>query len=203
MVVKMKLQIRGQLLGQIKACLRVGHIDERLVLVGNNFPLYGSQINNSKKLLDYCSYNWEKVYVVPGTLELIGSGLKPASINIDNLQEFLTGSPNRNVQILNNSEVHDGNDMLVGSTFWCGSGVPAIPLALGRAATIKQLDDWAKQDAFFIGSMIKQAATQGKNLTIATYFSYNNLSHAAMQQLINGAGDTLNTSINGRWVCGI
>jgi hypothetical protein len=197
----MKLQFRSNLLAQIKQCLKTTDINEHLVLLGNNFMLYGSHVQTSKKLLDYCSYNWEKVYVVPGTIELLGDGLQPISRNSDILSEFIAKSPGKNIQFLNNSEVHDGNHMLVGSTFWCGSGVPPIhSIALGRAATIKQLDDWAKDDAYYIGSMIKQASCQSKHLTIATYFSHNDLSAAAKQQLMNGAGNT--DAINGRWICG-
>jgi len=198
----MKLKFRGQLLGQIKQCLKSENINERLVLLGDNFPMYGSHLQNSKKLLEYCSFNWEKVYVVPGTLELIGDGLKPISYNLDQLQDFLVVAPNKNVQLLNNSEVHDGDDMLVGSTFWCGAGVPGF---MGRAATLKQLDNWAKEDAYFIGSMIKQATVQKKNLTIATYFLNDGLSDAAKQQLLNGLGGIGlpdNVDIKGRWFCG-
>lgn len=199
----MKLTFRGQLFGQIKACLRSENINEHLVLLGDNFPMYGSRVSTAKKLLDYCSFNWEKIYVVPGTLELIGDGLKPITYNIDQLQDFVAAAPNKNIQLLNNSEVHDGDDMLVGSTFWCGAGVPGF---MGRTATLQQLDNWARDDAYFIGSMIKHATVQKKNLTIATYFLNDGLSEAAKQQLLNGlSGVAFSGDINikGRWFCGL
>jgi len=164
------MQFRGRLFGSIKECLKPTAKD--LVLVGDNFPLYGSHIDRSRALLQHVSNNWERVFVVPGTVEITGNGLRSWSRNMDEFQDFLKEGNKRNIYMLNNTEFHDGNSLLVGSTFWCGS-CPTMDIIKGQPfITIKTLDDWAKEDAEFIGKSIRMAILQKKEIKIATYHKY-------------------------------
>ncbi len=196
------MQFRGGLLGRIKGCLRP--MAEDLVLVGDNFMLYGSlQINQSKELLNYVSNNWKRVFVVPGPVEIMGNGLNPVYKNMDEFQDFISQAPQRNIYMLNNSEFHDGDKMLVGSTFWCGSFTGTKIINKHCKVTIKMLDDWAKEDAEFIGRAIKTAANQNKQLTIATYFSAHALSPAVCAIMYSHLKDITTTDGLGKWVTGL
>lgn len=194
------MQFRGKLFGTIKECLKPTAKD--LVLVGDNFPLYGSHIERSRALLQYVSNNWKRVFVVPGMVEIMGNGIRPWSRNIDEFQEFLKKSPQGNIHVLNNTEFHDGNNLIVGSTFWCGSAPGMDTIRTQPFTTIKTLDTWAKEDAEFIGQAIKTATIQRKSLTIATYFSIKDLSPASRQVMYSQLHEIWNRPISGKWITG-
>jgi hypothetical protein len=185
------MQFHGKLLGTIRKCLKP--IASDLILVGDNFPLNGGK---SDELLKYVSTNWNRVFVVPGLTEIIGVEPSSFTTNIDELQKFLLTSPRSNVYMLNNSEFHDGNHMIVGSTFWCGSNSK-----ISEPQT-RILANWAKDDAEFIGTSIKMAVTHNKILTVATYFPNNNLS-PAVQHIMRKHLEGLDIKQNiGKWVSG-
>ncbi len=194
------MQFRGRLYGTIKECLKPTAKD--LVLVGDNFPLYGSHIERSRALLQHVSNNWERVFVVPGIVETLGNGLSSWTRNLDEFQEFLKEGPQRNIYMLNNSEIHDGDNLLIGSTFWCGSA-PGMDIIKNQPfITIKTLDKWAKEDAEFIGRAIRMAALQKKKLTVATYFSNNELSPAVRNIFYSHFKDIRDIDTLGKWVSG-
>ncbi len=194
------MQFRGRLYGTIKECLKPTAKD--LVLVGDNFPLYGSHIERSRTLLQHVSNNWERVFVVPGIVETLGNGLRSWSRNLDEFQDFLKEGPQGNIYMLNNSEIHDGDNLLIGSTFWCGSALNMDMIKSQPFITIKTLDAWAKEDAEFIGRSIRMAALHKKNLTVATYFSHNDLSPASSQVIYKELDDIHSHRLVGRWVNG-
>jgi len=194
------MQFRGRLFGSIKECLKPTAKD--LVLVGDNFPIYGSHIERSRALLQYVSNNWERVFVVPGTVEIIGNGLRSWTRNIDEFQDFLKEGNQRNIYMLNNSEFHDGNNLLVGSTFWCGSNPNMDIIKSQPFITIKTLDAWAKEDAEFIGKSIKMAALHNKTLTVATYFSNYDLSPESRQVIYKELEGMYSHTFIGRWING-
>ncbi len=195
------MQFRGRLLGSIKECLKPTAKD--LVLVGDNFPLYGSHIDRSRTLLQHVSNNWERVFVVPGMVEIIGNGLRSWTQNIDEFQDFLKEGQQRNIYMLNNNEFHDGNNLLIGSTFWCGSAQNINIIKNQQFVTIQTLDSWAKEDAEFIGRSIRMAALQNKNLTIATYLSYNGLSPTIANIIYSHVKDIYPLDYGfGKWVTG-
>ena len=195
------MQFRGRLFGSIKECLKPAADD--LVLIGDNFPLYGSHIDRSRTLLQHVSNNWKRVFVVPGTVEIFGNGLSSCARNIDEFQDFLKEGNQRNIYMLNNSEFHDGDNLLVGSTFWCGSAPTMDIIKSQPFITIKTLDTWAKEDAEFIGSAIKMAALQKKTLTIATYFSHDELSPAVRNIMYSHLKDIKNVDKLGKWITGL
>ena len=194
------MQFRGKLFGTIKECLKPTASD--LVLVGDNFPLYGSHIERSRALLQHVSNNWKRVFVVPGMVEIMGNGLRPWSRNMDEFQEFLKDSPQRNIHMLNNTEFHDGNSLLVGSTFWCGSAPSMNIIKTQPFTTIKTLDTWAKEDADFIGRAVKMASIQNKSLTVATYFSSKDLSPASREVMYSQLHGVMNRPLMGKWITG-
>ncbi len=196
------MQFRGRLFGSIKECLKPTAKD--LVLVGDNFPLYASHINRSRSLLQYVSNNWERVFIVPGVVELFGNGLRSWTRNIDEFQDFLKESPQRNIYMLNNTEIHDGDNLLVGSTFWCGSS-PMMDIVKSQPfITINTLDKWAKEDAEFIGRTIRMAALQKKKLTLATYFTPSKLSPATCNIMYSQLRDIDEYIVGGtgKWITG-
>lgn len=193
-------QFRGKLFGEIKACLKPTAASKNLLLVGDNFPLYDSHISKSKNLLKYVSSNWERVYVVPGIVEVFGSGSPDLwTRNMDKFQEFI--EPCKNVYMLNNSEIHDGDSLIVGSTFWCGMGVRPDFITNSNPKLIHMLDNWAKTDADFIGRQIKMATLQKKQIMIATYFSHQTCSPAVQQIMYSHLKDI--PDVSGKWITGI
>ncbi len=173
----MRYQVCSKLFGSINK-LPSAKVDKKLILLGDCFPLYSGNYYYSKQLRDYCSNKWSKVYVVPGIVEICGNGMHSWINNFDKFQNFINESPNRNITILNNSEHHDGDDLLIGSIFWCGGGPSTFIneavsniIKCNPKLTIKDVDNWAIDDAEFIGTSIKNATLQKKNLTICTYFS--------------------------------
>lgn len=195
------MQFRGRLYGSIKECLKPTAKD--LVLVGDNFPLYGSHIERSRLLLQHVSNNWKRVFVVPGAVETFGNGLRSWSRNLDEFQDFLKEGPQRNIYMLNNSEIHDGDNLLIGSTFWCGSALNMDIIKSQPFINIKTLDAWAKEDAEFIGRAIRMAALQKKNLTVATYFSNNELSPSVRNIMYSHFKDLKNVDDLGKWITGV
>ncbi len=194
------MQFRGRLYGTIKECLKPTAKD--LVLVGDNFPLYGSHIERSRLLLQHVSNNWERVFVVPGIVETIGCGLRSWTRNIDEFQDFLKEGQQRNIYMLNNSEIHDGDNLLIGSTFWCGSA-PGMDIIKSQPfITIETLDTWAKEDAEFICRAIRMAVLQKKKLTVTTYFSHNELSPAVCNIMYGQLKDIRAVDGLGKWITG-
>ncbi len=194
------MQFRGRLYGTIKECLKPTAKD--LVLVGDNFPLYGSHIERSRALLQHVSNNWERVFVVPGIVETIGCGLRSWTRNIDEFQDFLKEGQQRNIYMLNNSEIHDGDNLLIGSTFWCGSA-PGMDIIKSQPfITIETLDTWAKEDAEFICRAIRMAVLQKKKLTVTTYFSHNELSPAVCNIMYGQLKDIRAVDGLGKWITG-
>jgi hypothetical protein len=164
----MTFQAFSKLYGSIQTCLKPATAASKLLLLGDCFPLNDVQTSKSKQLRDYCSSNWEKVYVLPGIVEICNNGQYSWMDNMNKFEQFIKDSPKQNVVIMNNSEFHDGDDILIGSTFWCGMGARALYHPI---LSIKRVQEWADEDAEFIAAAIKNAAIQNKRTTICTYFS--------------------------------
>ncbi len=201
----------------ISSCLRPKMINESLVLLGNNFELYGAGLSRSKNLLEHVSKTWPKVYIVPGETEICGNGLRSWIRNIDEFTDFLQSAPKNNVILLNNSEIHDGDNILIGSTFWAGA--PHNDQVIRRHPQLvrKYLDSWSQEDAAFIGNAIRMASCQNKKLAIATYYGYKTIKEEVADSLfdsITGIKGTRNSrescqnmlktieSVKGGWVSG-
>jgi hypothetical protein len=202
----------------IKSCLRPIRTNESLLLLGDCFELYGSNIDKSRYLLKHVSETWNKVYVVPGQTEICGNGLRSWIRNMDDFTEFLQTAPKNNVVLLNNSEIHDGDNLLVGSTFWAGAPPNYEIIRKHPQLVEKYLDSWSQEDAAFIGNAIKMATCQKKTLRIATYFGYKTIKYSVADPFfdsITGIKDTRYTEqscsnvmktlqeLRGGWVHGL
>lgn len=200
---RMNYQFRSRLFGKILPCLQPKMLEERLVLLGDCFPLYGNNYEESIKLRNFVSTTWPKVYVVPGLVELCGNGLRSPVRNIDQLHEFMEQVPKKNITILNNNEIHDGDSMLVGSTFWSAAGSASEIIKQQPQLAMKNIQQWATDDADFIGSMIKNATIMKKDLTVATYFPINNLNLDGMLIFAKHLDHLPLDKLNGRWISGL
>ncbi len=199
----MNYQFRSRLFGKIQPCLQPKMSHEHLVLLGDCFPLYGSNYEESIKLRNFVSTTWPKVYVVPGLVELCGNGLRSHVRNIDQLHEVMDQAPKSNITVLNNTEIHDGDSMLVGSTFWSAAGPASEIIKQQPQLATKNIDQWITDDADFIGSMIKNATIMKKDLTVATYFPINNLNLDGMLIFAKHLDHLPLDKLNGRWISGL
>ena len=89
--------------------------EANLIVTGNI-----SHINiNLVKFLDYTSFNFDKVFYVPGIVELSNTNTK---YTVEELFETLQGCCNmyNNIHLLNNSSYYwtDNDLQIVGSTYW-------------------------------------------------------------------------------------
>ncbi len=198
----MNYQYRGRLYGKILPCLQPNRVGENLVLLGDCFPLYGSRYEDSIKLRNYVSQNWSKVYVVPGLVEICGNGLRSWMRNIDQLHEVMEQVPKKNISVLNNSEIHDGDHMLVGSTLWSGAGPAANIIKAHPQLVMKDIDQWAADDAEFIGAMVKNATIMKKTIAVATYFPHSGLTMDAFKIFEKHIGNLDMSGVKGCWVSG-
>lgn len=199
----MNYQFRSRLFGKILPCLQPKMMTEHLVLLGDCFPLYGSKYEESIQLRNYVSQTWPKVYVVPGLTEICGNGLRSWIRNIDQLHEIMEQVPKKNIYVLNNSEIHDGDHMLVGSTLWSAAGPAANIIKAHPQLAMKHLNQWATDDAEFIGSMVKNAAIMQKKLTVATYFPHSGLRSETFEIFEKHIGHLNIEGLKGRWISGL
>lgn len=187
-------------LRKLESCLRPIRTNESLVLLGNCFQLYGAGYPRSIELLNYISSTWEKTYVIPGITEICGNGLRSCMRNLDEFSTFIESSPNKNVSILNNTEIHDGDLLLVGSTFWAGAPSNDQMIRKYPQLVNKELNSWSQDDAVFIGNAIRMASNQKKNLIIATYYGYSTIKKEpaiinSFFDSISGFPNCLNSSV--------
>jgi hypothetical protein len=199
----MNYQFRSRLFGKIQPCLQPKMSHEHLVLLGDCFPLYGSNYEESIKLRNFVSTTWPKVYVVPGLVELCGNGLRSHVRNIDQLHEVMDQAPKSNITVLNNTEIHDGDSMLVGSTFWSAAGPASEIIKQQPQLATKNIDQWITDDADFIGTMIKNATIMKKDITVATYFPINNLNLDGMLIFAKHLDHIALETLKGRWISGL
>ncbi len=200
----MKYQVYSKLFGAINK-LPSAKVDKQLILLGDCFPLYSGNFYYSKRLRDYCSDNWSKVYVVPGIVEICGNGMHSWVNNFDKFQNFINESPNSNITILNNTEHHDGDELLIGSTFWCGLAATQDLIKRQPHLTVRNVEQWAKDDAEFVSNSIKNASIQGKHITVATYFHRNIDDNKLMKIFISNIEKSkiMKDGIKGEWYTGM
>jgi hypothetical protein len=206
----MKYQICSKLYGSWN---KISHlkpnattIKPRLLMLGDCFPLHNDFIiKESKQLRDFCSNNWERVYVLPGMVEICGIGTHSWMNNVDKFEKFIHQAPNSNMIVMNNTEHHDGDNILIGSTFWCGGGPSTFIneaasniIKLHPQLTIKEVNNWAKDDAEFMGTSIKNAILQKKKLTVCTYFSPQFMTDTVLE-IFRKQLEHCASSIKGEW----
>lgn len=184
-------------------CLQPKMLKEHLVLLGDCFPLYGNQFEESIRLRNFVSNTWPKVYVVPGMAEICGNGLRSPMRNIDQLHEVMDQAPKNNITILNNTEIHDGDSMLVGSTFWSAAGPASEIVKQQPQLSVKHINQWISDDAEFIGTMIKNATIMKKNITVATYYPFNNLNVDGLLVFAKHLDHVSLDKLKGRWISGL
>jgi hypothetical protein len=168
-------QFHSRLFGQIKPCLKIPRIGRNLVLLGDCFPMYGKYINDSLQLRDYVSYGWDRVFIVPGLVELAGNGLRPWLRNMEDFQEIVESSPCKNMMIMNNSEVVLPEATLIGATFWPGMDQTPDQIIRSYPHFVKKhVNNWIEDDIEFMDQSIKMAIGGGSNskqkTIVCTYF---------------------------------